>query len=298
MALLVAGVGFIIPGCDRVDHEAREAAADVRGAAAHVGDRLADSWLTARVQARYFADDTVKGRFIEVSSRDGVVTLEGYVANEGELERALALAGETNGVERVDDQLRIGQEPQRVNAERSEEPAATMGAADPAFPQTPDTPAAALDDAMITSLIQAKYFVHDRIKVRHVEVDTKNGIVTLRGRVASDDERAAALLMARTTGGVQRVEDALTVDASLSPATRADDVVGTTGVREDDTALAASVKARLEEGNLATVDVSARDGIVLLQGDVPTDAARQRALAAAREAEGVLQVVDRLQIGR
>jgi osmotically-inducible protein OsmY len=37
---------------------------------------------------------------------------------------------------------------------------------------------------------------------------------------------------------------------------------------------------------------------VLLEGTVPTTAAKQRALTIARETKGVLQVVDRLTVSR
>src|SRR5919106_4680894 len=76
-----------------------------------------------------------------------------------------------------------------------------------------------IDDATVTSRIQAKFFLDDSIKERRIQVDTHNGIVTLRGDVASDNERAQALLIARTTEGAERVEDALTVNAGIDAST-------------------------------------------------------------------------------
>lgn len=295
-AALAAGTA-----CNRGGDDAREAAADLRGAASRAGDRLADSWLTARVQARYFADDTIKARYIDVSSRDGVVTLEGYVENDDVRQRARQIAEATEGVSRVDDQLMIGQAPQQAAA-RSREAVPTTGAVDTTYPQTPGSPAAAIDDATITSLIQAKYFLHDQVKGRHIEVGTDNGVVTLRGRVGSDEERAAALLMARTTDGVQRVEDGLTVDATLSsdkpqPSAAGQDAVGTTGVRGEDATLESAVKGKIGGAQVQGIDVIARDGVVLLQGQVANQSTKQRVLTMARETEGVVQVVDRLSVG-
>src|SRR5207249_278322 len=74
------------------------------------------------------------------------------------------------------------------------------------------------DDASVTAFVQSKYFLDDDLKGRHIQVDTSNGVMTLHGDVASDNERAKALLLARTTPGVERVEDALTVNVSLTPA--------------------------------------------------------------------------------
>jgi hyperosmotically inducible periplasmic protein len=160
-----------------------------------------------------------------------------------------------------------------------------------------------LDDSTVTSRIQAKFFLDQAIKVRRIDVDTHGGIVTLRGDVASDNERAQALLLARTTEGVERVEDALTVNAAIdSPAP---DAAATAEVpppsKADDEALTSRVQARFgEEPSLkaATITVTAKDGVVLLDGVAPTAAAKQQAITAARSTEGVLQVIDRITVGR
>jgi hyperosmotically inducible periplasmic protein len=60
--------------------------------------------------------------------------------------------------------------------------------------------------------IQSKYFIHDEIKSRKVDVDTKNGIVTLRGSVPSDAAKQAAELIAHDTDGVVKVVNNLTVE--------------------------------------------------------------------------------------
>jgi osmotically-inducible protein OsmY len=44
--------------------------------------------------------------------------------------------------------------------------------------------------------------------------------------------------------------------------------------------------------------VTAKNGVILLEGTVPTRAAKQRALTLAGEAEGVTQVVDRIRVGK
>src|SRR5688572_7573712 len=131
---------------------------------------------------------------------------------------------------------------------------------------------------MIRSRIQAKYFLDSAVKGRAIDVAATNGVVTLRGKVASDTERAQALLLARMTEGVQRVEDSLTVDASLAtpiPATAgaasgavnvAPGPVGTGGAGTADTALEGTLKQKLAGDSLlkaVKIEVSARDGVVL-----------------------------------
>jgi osmotically-inducible protein OsmY len=66
-----------------------------------------------------------------------------------------------------------------------------------------------------------------------------------------------------------------------------------------DEALTAHVRSQLSSDTQlkgAPLDVSAKSGVVLLQGTVTTNAAKQRALTLARGTEGVTQVVDRIRI--
>jgi osmotically-inducible protein OsmY len=162
---------------------------------------------------------------------------------------------------------------------------------------------AVADDAAVTSRIQAKFFLDPGIKARRLDVDTQGGVVTLRGDVASDNERAQALILARTTQGVERVEDALTVNAAIDAAIQAApaDASNTEPApsHADDEALTSAVQAGFSGDSLlqsATIAVTAKDGIVLLDGTAPTAAARQRAISIARGTAGVVQVIDRITV--
>jgi osmotically-inducible protein OsmY len=159
---------------------------------------------------------------------------------------------------------------------------------------------AILDDATVTSRIQAKYFLDPSIKGRRIQVDTQAGIVTLRGEVASDNERAQALLLARTTEGAERVEDALTVNAGIDAPADAGDVPAPS--QAEDEALTALVQSRLgDDASLnaaTTITVTAKDGVLLLDGTAPTASDKQRALSIARGTDGVVQVVDRIRVVR
>jgi len=67
-----------------------------------------DEWITMKVQAQYFLDQTIKGRQIEVNTRGGVVTLTGTVTSAQEMQQAEQIARETDGVRRVVNQLTVG----------------------------------------------------------------------------------------------------------------------------------------------------------------------------------------------
>ena len=198
--------------CNRTQtaQEAERTATQVKGAAAQAGEKLADGWLTAKIQAQFFADDDIKSRYINVSARDGVVKLKGFVESDDARRQVLEITRNTDGVTQIDDrQLLVGR-PANQSFESasipSVAPVSTTGVA-----TTPAPP----DDATVVSLIQAKYFLDPTIKARRIDVQVADRVATLHGQVASENERSQALLLARTTPGVQRVEDYLTLDAGI-----------------------------------------------------------------------------------
>jgi osmotically-inducible protein OsmY len=286
--------------CNRSDtnDRAQQAANQVREVAARAGDELADAWTTTQIQAKYFADRDIKARYIDVSTHDQVVTIEGYVPNDEVRQRAVQMAKGTGRVRQVQDQLLIGQAPQ--NASKSEppsEPVATSGAANAVT-----TAEARVDDGRNTTMFQAKYFLDSTVKGRRIDVDTHSGVVTLRGDVASDAERSQALRLARETEGVQRVEDMLAVNAALDRGDNATDNRAShesVGARIDDGIIVTKLRAKfLADSQVkgTSIEIAADNGVVTLEGPVANAAAHERALALTRETDGVVQVVDRLSV--
>jgi len=284
-------------GCSRAEtsQQTQRAADEVKTVAARAGDKLSDGWLTTRIQAQYFADDQIKARYVDVSTHDKVVTIKGYVESPAARERALQIARSTDGVRQVNDQILIGQSPRAFEPPLpvpNQEPVATSGVTPPSASTT-----APIDDGQLTSSIQAKYFLDPTIKGRRVEVDARGGVVTLSGEVASEGERAQALLLARSTQGVQRVEDHLTVNAGADPAAPNPQV--SAPLPSDDATVAGTIKSQFSaDPQLTVVDVTVQEGVAQLQGTVPSTAARQKAVDLARNTDGVTQVVDRLRIRR
>lgn len=156
---------------------------------------IEDSWITTKINSKYFVDPDVSGLRIDVDTRNGVVTLSGEVASESARRQALAIARNTEGVRSVNDQL-------RVTGAGSTERQVT-GA-------TRDT-VNRVDDTWITTKVQSKFFLEGDIKGRAINVDTRNGVVTLTGTVETDAGRRLAEQVARDTEGVRQVVNQLTV---------------------------------------------------------------------------------------
>ncbi len=68
-----------------------------------------------------------------------------------------------------------------------------------------------VDDATITSAVKMKFAKDETVKAFDINVDTKDGNVTLNGAVSSQAEASRAITLARTVEGVKNVTSNLTV---------------------------------------------------------------------------------------
>ncbi|MEO6565916.1 MAG: BON domain-containing protein [Casimicrobiaceae bacterium] len=73
--------------------------------------------------------------------------------------------------------------------------------------------AVAVDDTMITTSVKTKVLAEPGLSALKIEVDTKNGVVTLTGTVDNADLKSRAAQIAQSTDGVRSVENNLTVKA-------------------------------------------------------------------------------------
>jgi osmotically-inducible protein OsmY len=67
----MAGAALLVGGtasCRKTDQAGSEAARGAETAVDRAGQNAADAWTTTKVQSKYFADGTVKGRNIDVST--------------------------------------------------------------------------------------------------------------------------------------------------------------------------------------------------------------------------------------
>jgi len=77
-------------------------------------------------------------------------------------------------------------------------------------PETQDV-SEAVTDAWITTKVKADLLATDGVSGTDIDVDTKDGVVTLAGSVKSQEEADKALSVARDIKGVKKVESRLTV---------------------------------------------------------------------------------------
>jgi osmotically-inducible protein OsmY len=191
------------------------------------------------------------------------------------------------------------------------------------------TVACAQTDAGITTNVKTKLAADDTVKAYQVDVDTRNGVVTLSGAVETAAAKDQALRIARETDGVRDVVDQIRVgeaaatagvdvdvdddlerqadragdeikEESREAADKIGDAADRTGAAVTDAAITSAVKAKfLADGTVKglQIDVDTNAGMVTLNGTVTSRAEADRAMMLARNTDGVKGVHSNLKIG-
>lgn len=160
-----------------------------------------------------------------------------------------------------------------------------------------------IDDAAITASVKAKLLEDERTKGFDINVDTKNGVVTLKGGADSLMSKTSATDIATTTEGVVSVDNQLTVAAPGTEAReQANEATASGEVREtlsdtgeviNDAWITSKVKAQLvadEDIAGLQINVETKDNQVHLIGDVPNAEVRAEAVRIAQTTQGVAGV--------
>ena len=118
-----------------------------------------------------------------------------------------------------------------------------------------------IKDSWLTAKTKIALAANDRVKGRQVSVETKKGVVMLRGKVDSDDAKNAAEEVAKGIDGVKSVKNELQV---VAPSKRE-------AVEDKDDAITDLVKKQIsKDKRLKNADISVQTnaGVVSLTGEV------------------------------
>ena len=63
-----------------------------------------------------------------------------------------------------------------------------------------------IDDALITTKVKSSFAADPQVSALAIDVDTADGVVTLKGVVDGEPERQRAIQLAQDTEGVKRVD--------------------------------------------------------------------------------------------
>lgn len=239
----------------------------------------ADDDVKSRVQAALDGDPALAG--IDVASvNDGVVVLGGEAETLSAHIDALETARGVSGVRRVASEVSSPDKLADAELWRDDSTAPEVGSA-PGM-------GAKVHDAWITTAAKVKLVAADA-PAFDINVDTRNGIVTLFGTVGTDAAKSNAEDAVKSIDGVKSVRNELQV---VAPAQQA-------AVEHKDDEVAAALAKRFDEReSLADADigVEVENGTVRLSGSVDSQADRISALTVARTTEGVRAVTGELLV--
>lgn len=100
--------GRMREGVDNIDTDRiRE---NVREGGRRIADSSADAVITGKVKAQFAMDSEVSAMRIGVDTTDGKVTLSGRASTQAEVDRALELARQVEGVREVVSTIQVGEQ--------------------------------------------------------------------------------------------------------------------------------------------------------------------------------------------
>jgi hyperosmotically inducible protein len=168
-----------------------------------------DDRIQTSAEKSYVFKTYLKGDDIKIQSKDGVVSLTGTVSEESHKSLAQETVASLPGVKSVDNRLEVkGEHP----AEKS--------------------------DAWITTKVKTTLLFHRNVSVM-TEVNTKDGIVTLKGDADNQAQKDLTTEYAKDVDGVKDVKNEMTVSKTLKK------THDTVGEKIDDASITAQVKLSL-----------------------------------------------------
>jgi len=155
-----------------------------------------DNDLKDRINFRIDTSNLVRKYDIKVSVSNGVATLTGDVATAAQKAEAGRLAKIT-GITKVENNIKVDKNTDKSLADKAKSGLSKAGDK--------------IDDAWITTKVNWFFVGEDSLKGSHINVDTKNNVVTLNGTVTNLAGKARAAQLARQTDGVKNVVNNLTI---------------------------------------------------------------------------------------
>jgi len=171
--------------------QALELSADVGASVDAATQAVTDTALTTKIKAKLAADSRVKASDISVTTNGNVAVLTGTAPNAEAKKAAEELALKTEGVTKVDNRIEA---PSAI---------ATLGADVKAGAKTAGEK---VTDGWITTKVKSQLVADELTKASKIKVTTKDNVVVLSGKAASEAEKAQAIKLASSTEGVKEVD--------------------------------------------------------------------------------------------
>ena len=172
----------------------------VKDAAKDAVKEVKDFWIKTKIHSQFAMEDTLEGSNIDLDISHGAVTMNGTVASAAAKTKAESIARGTDGVKSVTNNLTVGPAEKAIDPQKVREAGRNVGRM--------------VTDGYVKSAVYAKFLMEKSLEDSDINIDVKNGVVTLKGTVPTEAGRARALEVARNTAGVKSVNDALKIAGS------------------------------------------------------------------------------------
>lgn len=241
-----------------------------------------DLWLKAKLVTAYTLNRHLNPFKLDVEVENGVAHLSGTVDSDVERDLAVEIAKGVEGIRDVKEDIRI--EPGAMATERRES----------GFFRT-------VEDATITARVKSKLLWNRNTNGLDINVTTEKGVVTLKGKAASDAQKDLAVQLAKNTPGVKRVNGELKV----VPETGKEKEKGEMGTlkkmesKAEDAWITTKVKSMLifsNETEGADIDVDTDSRVVTLKGTVVSEAQKEIILKMVSDVVDVKEVRSKLAV--
>jgi osmotically-inducible protein OsmY len=244
--------------------------------------KASDAEIKDRVSRALDDDKALADSDIDVQSvNDGVVLLAGKASSLDDHLRALEDVRAVPGVKRVKTEVtspdRMADAQIREERDDDAQAGVKRGVGE------------AASDAWITTATKMRLLANEQTPATDINVDTRNGVVTLFGIVPSAAAKQAAEAEARKVDNVKQVKNELqVVPKAKQEAVQARD--------EDLERAIDQAIDRRDDLKAADIDVDVKNGVARLTGTVPSVEDRLAAAITARSVAGVRSVQDDLRI--
>jgi osmotically-inducible protein OsmY len=169
-----------IPGVKSVDNKL-----EVKGTPPA---KMSDAWITAKVKTMFLFHRNVSA-MTEISTKDGIVILQGKTADEAQKDLTTEYAKDVEGVKGVKNEMTVGK-----------------------IAKKKQTVGQKIDDASITAQVKMTLLYHRSTSALNTSVKTKHGVVTLSGKAKSGAEMDLAAKFANDVNGVKSVNNRMTIN--------------------------------------------------------------------------------------
>jgi osmotically-inducible protein OsmY len=221
-----------------------------------------DDRIESSARKSYVFKTYLKGDDIKIQSMNGVVSLTGTVSEESHKSLARETVAGLPGVKSVENRLEV----------KGERPAENS-------------------DAWLTTKVKTMLLFHRNVSAM-TEVNTKDGIVTLRGHASSQAQKDLTTEHVKDVEGVKDVKNEMTVTKTLKK-------TQTVGEKIDDASITAQVKMTLlyhRSTSALHTEVKTKNGVVTLGGKAKNAAEKELAAKFANDVNGVKGVENRMTI--